>query len=142
MSKELIHNEMIAPCGMNCGLCIGHMREKRKCPGCREMDAYESSYGRKCIIRSCQILKINNLKFCSDICEKYPCLRLKNLDKRYKTRYGMSMIENLGNIERLGIEKFIESEQSRWKCSECGELLCVHRNSCLNCGTNRELKLA
>ena len=137
MSKELIHDEMIAPCGMNCEICIGHIRDKRKCPGCREMDAYESGYGRKCIIRSCQILKNNNLKFCSDTCEKYPCLRLKNLDKRYRTKYGMSMIENLENIKNLGIEKFVESEQIRWKCRECGELLCVHRISCLKCGTGR-----
>jgi len=41
------------------------------------------------------------------------------------------MIENLGNIRKLGIEKFVETEQSRWKCLECGELLCVHRLYCL-----------
>ena len=138
MSKELIHDEMIAPCGMNCGICIGHIREKNKCPGCREIDAYKSSYGRECYIRSCQILKNNNWKYCSDKCEKYPCLRLKNLDKRYRTKYGMSMIENLGNIKNLGIEKFFESEQRRWKCRECGELLCVHRISCLKCGMKRD----
>lgn len=129
---------LIATCGMNCGVCIGRLREKNKCPGCREFDAYKSSYGRKCIIRSCQILKINNWKFCSDKCEKYPCLRLKNLDKRYRTKYGMSMIENLENIKTAGIEKFVESEQSRWKCPKCGELLCVHRVSCLKCNEIRQ----
>ena len=137
MSEELIHDEMIAPCGMNCGICIGHMREKNKCPGCRAIDAYKSCYGRECYIRSCQILKNNNWTYCTDRCEKYPCLRLKNIDKRYRTRYGMSMIENLGNIKKLGIEKFVELEQNRWKCSECGEILCVHRNACLKCGKSR-----
>ncbi len=137
MAKELIPDKMIAPCGMNCGLCIGHIREKNKCPGCREIDAYKSSYGRECHIRSCQILKNNNWKYCSEKCEKYPCSRLKNIDKRYRTKYGMSMIENLGNIEKLGIEKFVESEQNRWKCRQCGELLCVHRNVCIKCGKSR-----
>ncbi|MBN2747249.1 MAG: hypothetical protein JXR34_11035 [Bacteroidales bacterium] len=76
------------------------------------------------------------MKFCSDECEKYPCKRLKNLDKRYRTKYGMSMLDNLENIKSLGIEKFVELEQERWRCSNCGELLCVHRTSCLKCGTS------
>lgn len=134
MANELIHEKMIAPCGMNCGLCIGHIREKNRCPGCRARDAYISGYGRECYIRSCQILKNSNWNYCSEKCEKYPCSRLKTIDKRYRTKYGMSMIENLANIESFGIAKFVESEQTKWKCSECGDLLCVHRNVCLKCG--------
>jgi len=133
----MIDVNLIAPCGMNCAICLGHLREKKQCQGCREIDAYELSYGRKCTIRSCQILKEKNLKVCSDICEKFPCLRLKNLDKRYRTKYGMSMLENLENIKNIGIEKFVEQEQIRWKCPKCGELLCVHRTSCLKCDTKR-----
>lgn len=128
---------LIAPCGMNCGICIGHMREKNKCPGCNAMDEEKPGYCRKCIIKNCPVLKEKNLNFCSDKCEKYPCLRLKNLDKRYRTKYGMSMIENLENIKNKGIEKFVESELYRWKCPKCGELLCVHRTSCIMCDERR-----
>ncbi|MDD5456566.1 MAG: hypothetical protein PHV30_05985 [Candidatus Margulisbacteria bacterium] len=35
---------LIAPCGMNCAICLGYLREKNKCPGCSETDAYESGY--------------------------------------------------------------------------------------------------
>lgn len=132
-NKFMSDSNLIAPCGMNCAICLGYQREKNKCPGCRETDAYESSCGRKCIIRSCETLKINNWSYCSDLCEKFPCIRLKNLDKRYKTKYGMSMIENLENIKKFGVEKFVKSEQERWKCPKCGELLCVHRDFCLKC---------
>ena len=125
--------ELIAPCGMNCSVCLGHLRKKNQCPGCRKMDAYESSYGRKCIIRSCQILKKNEMKFCSNKCEKYPCLRLRNLDKRYRTKYNMSMIENLENINSNGIRAFVKSEKARWACPECGGTICVHRGHCLIC---------
>ena len=128
---------LIASCGMDCGICLGHLREKNKCPGCREMDAYKLSYGRKCIIRSCQILKKNNWKFCSDKCEKFPCTRLKNLDKRYRTKYGMSMLENLEHIKKFGIKNFVKFEQKRWKCPKCGELFCVHRDFCLKCGEKK-----
>jgi hypothetical protein len=132
-----MERDLIAPCGMNCGICIGHIREKKKCPGCRTIDAYRSGYGRDCYIRSCQVLRNNNWEYCSGMCDKYPCKRLKTLDKRYRTKYGMSMIENLGSIENSGISVFVESEQSRWRCSACGELLCVHRTVCLKCGSDR-----
>lgn len=124
---------LIAPCGMNCTICLGYLREKNKCHGCRKMDAYESSYGRKCIIRSCEILKQKDLKFCSDKCEKYPCQRLKNLDKRYRTKYKMSMIENLEYIKENGIRAFLESEKQKWSCKNCGGTICVHRGYCLRC---------
>jgi hypothetical protein len=126
--------DLIAACGMNCSLCLGYQRKKNKCLGCRKIDAYNSSYGRKCIIRSCQTLKENKMEFCSDICEKYPCKRLKALDKRYRTKYGMSMIENLENIKELGIKKFLENQKMKWECKKCKSLVCVHRDFCLSCG--------
>ncbi len=128
---------LIAPCGMNCEICIGYIREKNKCPGCNAMNEENATYCRKCTLKNCPILKDRNLKFCSDACEKYPCTRLKNLDKRYRTKYGMSMLENLVIIKNVGVEKFVESEQNRWKCPKCGELLCVHRIDCLKCGEKR-----
>jgi hypothetical protein len=131
--------ELIAPCGMNCGICIGHLRDKNKCLGCREMSKGKPESCRKCTITHCEILKEKKMLFCSDKCEKFPCLRLKNLDKRYKTKYGMSMLENLENIKKFGIEKFAKSEQIRWKCPKCGESLCVHRDSCLHCGEKMKL---
>jgi hypothetical protein len=126
-------NKLIAPCGMNCSLCLGYQREKNKCPGCKKRDAYEFGCGRKCIIRSCEILKKNNWSYCSDLCEKYPCRRLKDLDKRYRTKYRMSMIENLEDIKKQGVEKFMEKQKKRWTCKKCDGLLCVHRDFCLKC---------
>ena len=128
---------LIAPCGMNCGICIGFIRKKNKCPGCREADAYESGYGRKCFIRSCQFLKDNNWEFCSGKCEKYPCKRLRNLDKRYRTRYGMSMTDNLADISAYGPEQFLKNEDEKWKCKACGSGLSVHRDFCLKCNVVR-----
>ena len=122
---------------MNCALCLGYIRDKNTCPGCRVIMSQETKKAksrRSCIIRECEILAEKKLKFCSSKCEKYPCRRLKNLDKRYSTKYGMSMLENLAFIEEQGIRKFIAHEKERWKCPECGEFLCVHRPACVNCG--------
>jgi hypothetical protein len=124
--SESFDPELIAPCGMNCGICMAYLREKNKCPGCRENC-------RKCIIKHCPTLKEKKLKFCSKKCEKFPCTRLKNLDKRYRTKYGMSMLENLEYIKNNGIKKFVEKEQERWKCPNCGGVICVHNKRCYTC---------
>jgi hypothetical protein len=131
-------NDLIAPCGMNCGICLGYLREKNRCLGCRKMDESESGHCRKCIVRNCPILEDRKMRFCSDRCDKYPCRRLRDLDKRYRTKYGMSMIENLDNIKRTGIRDFVRNEKTRWKCRKCGSTICVHRDFCLKCGEKRQ----
>jgi hypothetical protein len=130
---------LIASCGMNCSLCLGYQREKNRCPGCRIIGESQSEYRQKCILRNCLVLKENKLKYCSSRCPNYPCKRLKSLDKRYRTKYGMSMIENLEFIHNNGIRKFISSEEKRWACSKCGNVICVHRNFCLSCGKKRRV---
>jgi len=129
-----MNSKSIAPCGMNCNTCIGYLRDKNKCPGCRERDTNKPNSCRKCTIKNCSILKELKQKFCSDKCKKFPCKRLIQLDKRYKTKYGMSMLKNLEDIKEIGIRKFVENEKIRWKCPKCGEILCVHRDLCLKCG--------
>lgn len=126
---------MIAPCGMNCGICIGHLRKQRPCGGCfKKDDENKPKHCRSCNISNCELLAETTSGFCYD-CEKYPCARLKRLDKRYRTKYGMSMIENLNFIYSYGLAEFLKNEEERWTCNVCGSGLCVHRDFCLNCKT-------
>ncbi|MCD4670337.1 MAG: DUF3795 domain-containing protein [Actinomycetia bacterium] len=136
-TKSKIKAKLIAPCGMNCGICIGHLRDRNKCDGCRNSYENKPEACRKCIIIRCDNLKKTKSKFCSEKCEKFPCTRLKNLDKRYRTKYNMSMLENLKNIEKLGIRAFVKNEKVRWACSECGGIISVHRGYCSECGKKK-----
>ena len=132
--------DLIAPCGMNCRLCWGFIREKTKCPGCLRKDmngTKKSEYRSTCVIRNCQHLKSGKSLYCSERCGKFPCRRLKQLDKRYRTRYGMSMIENLTMINEKGIRFFVRNEKLKWACEECGEMISVHRPACVTCGSMR-----
>jgi hypothetical protein len=143
MSGEMRYPGMIAPCGMNCGLCIGHLREKRPCGGCFKIDdENKPKVCRSCKIVNCEHLAETDSGFCYD-CKKYPCTRLKDLDKRYRTNYGMSMIENLSYIKQNGLDEFLKKEAQKWKCTVCGFGLSVHRDYCLNCktATNKKRKL-
>ncbi|MFC2122442.1 DUF3795 domain-containing protein [Bacteroidota bacterium] len=105
---------LIAPCGMNCGVCLAHLRNDRKCPGCHGEDINKSTSAKSCIIRNCEKVKISQSGFCFE-CLEYPCKRLKQLDKRYRTKYAMSMIENLEFINGSGLSAFLESENERWR---------------------------
>jgi hypothetical protein len=122
---------LIAPCGMNCGICLAFLRVKNKCPGCANMGK-KPGYCRKCGIRLCK----KKSGFCFE-CKTFPCARLKHLDMRYRARYGMSLLENLGKIKIAGIRSFTKSEKLRWKCPKCKGVLCVHRYACLSCGWKR-----
>ena len=122
----------IAPCGMNCGTCLSYLRTKNHCHGCRRMDEHKSRYIRQCIIRNCSLLAKTTSGFCYG-CEKFPCRRLKQLDKRYRTRYSTSLIENLEFIKEEGIDSFLSRESQKWHCPECGGTICIHRGTCLRC---------
>jgi hypothetical protein len=134
MTNRQTNPELIAPCGMNCGICMAKLRQKNKCPGCRGKDDGKPVTRLGCKIKSCENL---NSKFCYT-CVDFPCLKLKKLDKRYRIKYNMSMIENLEYIKKYGVVAFLDSENVKWTCSECGGVICVHKGLCSNCGKRKK----
>lgn len=136
--KRIIEAEtraaLLAPCGMNCRLCRAYGREHNPCPGCRNDDGPKSNACVTCGIKNCRKLAEREMRYCFR-CDEFPCLLLDKLDERYRSKYGMSMIENLLNIKNLGIRQFVRSENKRWHCRQCGEMLCVHKPQCQSCGT-------
>jgi hypothetical protein len=128
---------MIAPCGINCGTCIAFLREKNRCHGCRQADLNIPISRMSCRIKNCDNLRKTEPGLCSD-CLVFPCARLKHLDKRYRTRYHISLIQNLVTIKETSMESFLANEVRKWSCPNCGSNLSVHRDSCLKC--NLDLK--
>ncbi len=125
--------ELIAPCGMTCGACWAYLRERNRCPGCRGSDKDKPITRTSCKIKTC----INLVsEFCYD-CEAFPCDRLDHLDKRYRTKYNMSMIENLKFIQANGIEQFLIREEERWKRPACSGVVCIHNRMCQTCKQTR-----
>jgi hypothetical protein len=126
---------MIAPCGINCSICMCHMREKNKCPGCLIEGKGKSNHCTSCFIRQCNMRKG---RYCFS-CEKYPCLKLKKLDARYRLKYRLSEIENLEMIKKSGARKFLKTEEKKWACKKCGAQLCCHKVFCQSCGNEVNL---
>jgi hypothetical protein len=136
---------LIAPCGMNCSLCMSYMAMKNDlkkkgvkqsyCAGCRPR-------GKNCAFmkKACEKLGNGLVKYCFE-CEEFPCRRLHHLDERYRMNYGMSMIENLKYIKEKGMVKFLKSEEKKWQCPECGATICCHNGLCYNCKPHESKKV-
>ena len=136
--------KLIAPCGMNCCLCVAYQFKekdinrrgfhKKYCPGCIPR-------GENCthMRDACELLAKGSIRFCFE-CENFPCKRLKALDKRYRTKYRMSMIENLNYINEFGMEEFLKKECDKWLCTGCGATICCHNGLCLNCNIDTLVK--
>ncbi|MGD0080764.1 MAG: DUF3795 domain-containing protein [Methanoregula sp.] len=131
--KRPFRASLIAPCGMDCAICMAFLREKNRCPGCRSPDRRHHEH---CQIFACEK---RTGRYCFR-CAEFPCSRMELLDKRYRTRYGMSMLENLDAIRQNGTRMFIRAEEGRWICRACGGTIDVHHGCCSKCGKERERK--
>lgn len=133
-----MNEELIAPCGMNCGICSRYLALRNDvrskgirmayCTGCRARN-------RKCALikKRCSLLLSGQIRYCYE-CKDFPCQNLRKLDTRYRALFRMSMIENLQYIKETGIKQFLDREKERWKCPACGEIICCHNGICFNCG--------
>ena len=70
-------------------------------------------------------------------CEDFPCEILEKLDKGYRERFKMSTVDNLNFIKKNGIGKFLKSQEEKYRCDECGDIICVHNRKCYTCGDLR-----
>ena len=132
-----MNEDLIAPCGMNCALCAAYQFRlhdlnkkgfhRKYCPGCIPR-------GQNCLHMGdvCEQLAQGTLRFCFE-CAVYPCKRLKALDKRYRSKYHMSMIANLNQIRDQGLESLLAQEAQKWVCPTCGGYLCCHNGLCMHC---------
>ena len=131
--------ELIAPCGMNCGICLGFFgytmngnKRKSKCTGCNPS-------GKSCahLKKFCERLRKKEIEYCYE-CHDFPCTHLEKLDNKYRERFDMSMINNLESIRDNGMDNFLKQQEKIYKCPECGGTICVHNGFCYNCDYQRK----
>ena len=100
---------LIAPCGVDCGLCRAFIRDRKPCPGFRGDDRHKSNACIRCAIKNCKELAAGKHQFCSS-CAQFPCAHLRHLDGRYRARYSVSVIANQERIKAVGVERFVTEE--------------------------------
>ena len=127
-----MNNTSLAPCGVICDLCMAFQRPKSKCVGC-QTEGNKPNHCRVCSIKDCPEKQGNPAALCSE-CPKYPCRRIKDLNKRYIAKYGENLLQNLESAREDGLPAFIAAAKQKWSCPACGQFLCVHNGKCLHCG--------
>lgn len=132
-----LNKELIAQCGMNCGICSAYLayshnipKKKGKishCIGCRPRN-------KQCAFlkKRCEILKNNEIDFCYK-CKEFPCKNLRHIVNGYIKRYNYSFIDNLISVRDNGLDKFIRDEKNKYKCTRCGDTICIHNKKCYSC---------
>ena len=144
MTQAKFNSELIAPCGMNCAICKAYLAYTHGVPRVRGKVTYCAGClprGKNCYIkRGCRKLTKREIQSCSQ-CDSIPCAKLAHLDKRYRERYGMSMVENVKMIKEKGMEEFLKIQAERHSCPSCGDVVCVHDGKCYSCGCVRNKHL-
>jgi hypothetical protein len=122
---------LLAPCGMNCGVCYVYLRKKKPCLGCRGEDLAKPDHCRKCNIKTCAAER--GVALCVD-CADFPCVIIKRLDKSYRLRYQVSLIDNARRLKAVGAPQFLSEEKDGWTCAACGGVISLHDGVCSECG--------
>lgn len=130
MPEEKIDPMLFAPCGMNCLVCYKHCYHKKSCSGCRNSDKGKPEHCRKCRIKDC--IGDKGLVYCYE-CPEHPCRLIKNLEKSYKKRYQVSLVENSEFVGRYGPERFMEGQKEKYICPVCGGVISIHDGECSEC---------
>ena len=133
-------------CGIYCGACDFHIAIKHPeikqdlsntisvdakdihCTGCGELD--EHSWGIGCKTAIC--CDNHKVEFCFE-CKEFPC---EELHKMVKDPYPHhhSAIKELLRMKEVGVDKWLEEQEKRWSCEECGEPFSWYWKNCLKCG--------
>lgn len=121
---------LFAPCGMNCLVCYVHLKDKKPCGGCYGDNKHKPERCVNCKIKTCANNK--SFKYCYE-CSDFPCKLINNLDKSYRKRYNVSLIENSFFVISGGMSLFQKEEQKRWKCPVCSGIVSLHDMECSAC---------
>jgi hypothetical protein len=146
-----VQKELLAPCGLYCGVCsiyIAHrdnnLKFKEKlfpiykafaktlddisCTGCLSSGVV-FPVCRACSVKKCCVDK--GIDGCHQ-CDDFPCKYIQN----FPIAVGKKVIlRSIPQRKELGDEKWAEAEEKRYMCPKCGNKLFRGAKRCNQCGT-------
>ncbi len=131
---DSLYSSLFAVCGVNCAFCEAHLREKDRCSGClSDPKTITRKSCRQCAKKECA--KAKGYTHCFE-CGKYPCSRIKPLEKRYNQNYRISLVENSRIAKEEGIDALMREQRAAFLC-DCGGAISEHTGVCNECGKER-----
>lgn len=157
------HSNLVAACGLYCGACemyrADHDNNIRKlgnlaqglsektgqnftpdeccCDGCLGHGSL-NSWCAKCQIRLCEKIQTGKTR-CSE-CNDFPCSRLSSFSNDGMPHH-LEILDNLRQIQNIGIQAWIAQEEERWACPECHSTLSWYDTVCPSCKAPRSKRL-
>lgn len=147
----MVNKELLAPCGLYCGVCgiyIAHQENNAKfkerlaafynctsdemvCNGC--MSDLRVKFCQDCPVRSCTAEK--GYEGCHQ-CGDFPCQFIHD----FPVPVGKKVIMRSIPVWRdLGTERWVEEEEKRYHCPNCGYPLFRGAKRCRNCRESVDL---
>ena len=145
--------KVVGICGLYCGTCpvflavrendaeelkkISKSRslpiKEVRCDGCLSDRVFEPCIDCHHSFRQCANEK--KVTWCYE-CTDFPCQRLKEFKDIHVVNgvhHHKKVIENLQNIKKNGIERFVEEQEKKGKCPQCGKRLYWYLRECPIC---------
>jgi predicted RNA-binding Zn-ribbon protein involved in translation (DUF1610 family) len=140
-----VKQELLAPCGLYCGVCgilIAHRENNSKfkerlsavyqvpaeelvCEGCLSKVVFK--YCRVCPIKSCT--QKRGFEGCHQ-CQEFPCVHIQNFPMPVGKKV---MLRAIPQWRELGAEKWVAAEEARYHCPACGYALFRGAKRCRKC---------
>lgn len=156
---------LVAPCGLYCGVCAIYMADRDnnlkfkerlvdvykgnvpgkgklneienlsvddiKCRGCLSEDVFV--YCKQCEIKNCT--KEKGYSGCHQ-CDEFPCRHIENFPMTVGKKV---ILRAIPYWREVGTEKFVEDEEARYVCSECGNKVFRGAVKCNQCKAELDL---
>jgi len=111
--------------GLLCDGCLSGGTLAGHCQGCR--------------IRLCAAGKQEDSR-CSG-CGELPCERMTNLINMGNYLHRQEYLPNLGRMREIGVQKWVQYEEERWRCPRCDLPMSWYDAECIGCGAPRSARL-
>ncbi len=149
---------LVGRCGLYCGHCSvyraykdsrsvqeeiaerkGCLPEEVRCEGCSAMElsgwAMEDCWGKNCPIYKC--LNARKIQFCFECAAYETCEKFARHARMNLKELRIDLRENNRMIKAGRVEEWLEIEDEKWRCPECGRPIMIEAEKCHWC--NRPL---
>ena len=145
-----------APCGLYCGACIIRSAVKKndpqliqriadglavylghpvgvedvECEGC--LSGVRAAPCRDCEIRDCATER--GVDWCSQ-CDDFPCQLITGFNNDEFAHHS-EVLDNIRRQQEIGVSAWVEEQEKRWRCPQCGQPRDWYTAQCSACGAD------
>lgn len=124
-------------CGVYCGACpmmldtkIDRFGKDEQCYGCKSEKP--TGFCATCGIKACA--QKMGFEFCYQCDELKSCDLMSRFVSDEQYPYGKCVFKNMERIRDEGLPKWLEDQEKRWTCPDCGTTRSWYHRTCPRCG--------